>query len=167
MDYATMFIIACHNDDIHTLNRLMKPEKDHVTMGLALILSSLMGHRNIVEALLDAGADKNTQCKNELNALVWANRTLDSNQVYTMLKNDDDVQSMNMRLAAEEHTDVISGDGNTALMYASDMGHPEVVKMLLKAGADTHVTNDSNYTASMLASRKGNYDIVAMISTVL
>jgi hypothetical protein len=53
--------------------------------------------------------------------------------------------------------------GYTALMSASENNHAEVVKELLKAGADVNAKTNDGTTASMSASMKGHADIVELL----
>ncbi|HKQ38667.1 MAG TPA: ankyrin repeat domain-containing protein [Verrucomicrobiae bacterium] len=60
--------------------------------------------------------------------------------------------------------------GWTALMFATERGHTEIVRTLLAAGADPNINGaanlskaDNNTTALILAARKGNMDCVEML----
>jgi len=51
--------------------------------------------------------------------------------------------------------DAADGTGGTALMYAVEGGHDEIVEMLLEAGASLDLRNQSQETALHLAARHG------------
>ena len=54
-------------------------------------------------------------------------------------------------------------DNDTALIYASENGHKEVVEVLLDNGADVNAYNNYGNTALMMASSKGHIKIVEML----
>ena len=53
--------------------------------------------------------------------------------------------------------------GFTALMYASQNGHTEIVISLLERGAEVKMTNFEGETALMLASQYGHTDVVNLL----
>ena len=53
-----------------------------------------------------------------------------------------------------------NGGGSTALMWACERGHSEVVRLLLKAGCVPDIRNDYGWTALMLAALNGHVDCV-------
>ena len=55
------------------------------------------------------------------------------------------------------------GPGNTALHYAADKGHAEIVKELLLKGADPCCTNDDGKTPTDLARAVGNSDVAKVL----
>ena len=48
-------------------------------------------------------------------------------------------------------------------MRAEEKGHDEIVKVLIKAGADVNVKNDDGDTALMRAEEKGHDEIVKIL----
>ena len=54
-------------------------------------------------------------------------------------------------------------DGSTALMWASDNGHTETVKLLIDAGADVNIKNKYGRTALMWASRCNRKETVKLL----
>jgi ankyrin repeat protein len=53
-------------------------------------------------------------------------------------------------------------DGWTALMYAANHGHIEIVRFLIEQGADRHGKTHSGWTAPQLARFNGHYEIAAL-----
>jgi len=51
-------------------------------------------------------------------------------------------------------------NGYTALMFASENGHIEAVKYLLRNGANLNEKDNYDYTALILASREGHIEVV-------
>ncbi len=73
----------------------------------------------------------------------------------------------NLELVKEgvQKFDVNSQDDShtTALMYAAFNGHIEIVKLLLKSGADVNLVNDQNRSALMFASTSPSVEIVKLL----
>lgn len=58
-----------------------------------------------------------------------------------------------------------SPTGETALMFASTIGHTQLVELLLQHGAvTTAVTKENEFTALMLASSRGHVEIVQLLA---
>ena len=54
-------------------------------------------------------------------------------------------------------------NGWTALIWAAEKGHKEIVEMLLEGGADVNIKSDDGYTALIWASREGHKEVVEML----
>ena len=74
--------------------------------------------------------------------------------------------------SVQEIIDAINGNANinavndygmTALMLAADRGHPGIVDVLLKAGADGNVQNKVGYTALIIASTPDHEEVIRML----
>ena len=83
----------------------------------ALMWASLKGHKDVVQALLEAKADKDMQDEGGETALMIASRN----------GHKDIVQAL---LEAEADKDMQGPEGWTALMIASQAGHEEIVRLL-------------------------------------
>ena len=57
----------------------------------------------------------------------------------------------------------ITGGGSTALMWAAQKGHAEVVRMLLEAGANVNRKDKDVKLALVHAREKGDSDIVDLL----
>jgi len=55
-------------------------------------------------------------------------------------------------------------NGSTALMWAADNGHTEIVRLLIDKGADINTENNYGYTALMEAAGAGHTEIVELLS---
>lgn len=70
-------------------------------------------------------------------------------------------------LLSKGKTDINAGDkltGHTALIWAADKGHADIVRLLLaQPGIDVNVAGKTGVTALMLAAKKGDLDIVRQL----
>ena len=72
-----------------------------------------------------------------------------------------DVEAVTHLIAEGSNPDLSAGDGMTALHWASERGHGDVVEVLLKAGARVDVeTRVGAYTPLHVASRRGHSTVV-------
>ncbi|KKK72061.1 hypothetical protein LCGC14_2907670 [marine sediment metagenome] len=53
--------------------------------------------------------------------------------------------------------------GETALMWASYEGHPEVVELLIERGANINAMDSNGYTALMWALKKGQTEAINLL----
>jgi len=91
----------------------------------ALAAASGQGHKKVVEQLLDAGANVNTQANNEGDmALHAASRNRHADVVQLLLEKEAD-------------TEVADSNRKTVLYIASRRGHANIVQLLLEKGANT------------------------------
>jgi ankyrin repeat protein len=118
----------------------------------ALQAASMEGHKQVVEILLDRGADAdvNTQHKIYGNALQAASIKGHKQIVELLLNRGADVN-------------VQGGYHGNALQAALSKGHKQIVEMLLDRGADVNVKDEHYGTALQAASGRGHKQIVEML----
>ncbi|HLO48702.1 MAG TPA: ankyrin repeat domain-containing protein, partial [Kamptonema sp.] len=105
-----------------------------------LMLASMAGHLPIVQALLAAGADPQ-----------MSDRSADTKPISkSLLEHTNPETALTMGYSF----------GRTALMYAAETGHSEVVVALLQAGANPNYQDAVEYTALALAAQKGHFTTV-------
>ena len=109
----------------------------------ALMWSSSQGRLEAVSILVAAGANVNKVDYDGVTALMWASGSdthEDSEHKRGLLekanKGDTLAQVVELLLAFGAGIDARDKDGITAIMYASYHGHDDVVKVLMRAGAD-------------------------------
>jgi hypothetical protein len=141
----------------------------------ALRLAVSLGHQEIVQILLDAGADVNAQSLYFGSTPLWiAAGEGHLEIVRTLLDAGADVNAQNdggttalSNAASEAQRDIVrmlldagaDVDKGEALIRAAWDGHQKIVRTLLDAGADVNVQNRSEDTALISAAKKGHYRV--------
>ena len=146
-DGATALHWAAYRDDVETVRLLLAsgaavdPANE---LGVTpLWLAANNGSPAVVEALLAAGADPNRALPSGETPLMNASRTGSAAAVRALLARRADPH-------AREHA-----HDQTALMWAASQGHPEVVRLLLAAGARVDVRSK---VYPQVVSSSGNAD---------
>lgn len=148
----------------------------------ALIANVQTKDADIVEWLLAAGVDPNSQDDRGVSALIWAADLGYPEIVELLIEYDARVDSREsgvsplMIAAMEGHEQIVeklieSGanvnlqnqDGMTALMSAAYNGHENIVKLLLDNGADPYLEMRSGIRAHQLASDRGYHELATYI----
>ena len=137
----TVTLVTRYNGDLD------KQDNNGLT---ALCHASHSGHSNVVQILLEGGADPNIQEEYGWTALMYASHNGYFEVVQMLLEGgaDPNIQKKN---------------GWTALMYSSENSHPEVVKILLKRGAHPNIHDEYGWTALMYASHNGHSELVQIL----
>jgi ankyrin repeat protein len=132
-----------------------------------LIIASTMGQADIVEALLNKGADPNYRDKNSFTALHAAVRDSDYGEeaaqkaravetVKVLLAHGADV---NARLHQEKPTvralNELQFEGATPIVLAAEVNNLEAIKVLVAAGGDPNIPTSMGSTALMMAAGAG------------
>ncbi len=97
----------------------------------ALTLAAINNYAQIVEALVNAGANMDMQNKSGNTALIFAAK-----------KNHH--ETVEILVNAGANLDIQNNKKNTALILAVKKRHIQIVKILLSAGADVNIENKDN-----------------------
>jgi serine/threonine-protein phosphatase 6 regulatory ankyrin repeat subunit B len=116
----------------------------------ALFVASQMGHKEIVELLVQSGAVINRRCASGASAMHQAAGFGHKDIIEYLLNNGAD-------------PNIANDDGYTPLMAASDSGRVEIVKLLLDAGAKTDTVDDYGMMPLHYAASFGSIDIINYI----
>ena len=155
-DGATAILWAAHRDDLDTVARLLDAGADVNTADdhgvTPLERAAENASAAMVGALLAAGADANAAQTSGLTPLMTAARTGSVAVVQALLGHGAEVT------AATAET------RSTALMWAVAEPHPDVVRVLLDAGADPRASTFKGFTPLMFAARNGD---IALARTLI
>jgi ankyrin repeat protein len=119
-----------------------------------------MGHEDVVSILLSGDMDIVKKGKKGSTALAMASEAGHTGVVWQLLQHmaGSGLEEMSAQVNA------CDTDGRTALHWAADKGHEEVVSALLSCGADSsRRTSTNGNTALMLASFKGRAGVVRQL----
>ena len=100
----------------------------------ALIIASLNGHLDVVQALMSAGADLNVQGQHERTALSFASE-------------EGHLEVVKALVTAGAELNLQDKGGMTALILGSTKGHQDIVKALVAAGAELNLQDKYGDTA--------------------
>jgi len=152
-DSTPLMVAACygHPDLVALLlHEGADPNTSNPDGNTALSLASLEGHGEIMKALLKRGV------KISKRDLVTAKVMAES-----MLGNTSEVEAL-LKAGADPNGRLVPGSA-TALAWACQNGHEEIVKALLAAGAQVDASNESGATGLMAAALQGHVGIVRML----
>ena len=114
-----------------------------------LISAALHGHNDVVQLLLDKGAEPNLSDQNGNTALLYAAFRGHLDVVQLLLNRGADVNMADYY-------------GTTPLHWAAEIGHKHVVKLLLDRGAEPNKENRNGETP-LIGAAKGKKDIVQLL----
>ena len=115
-----------------------------------LMMASDKGHTDVVQLLLERGAQVDLQNNVGLTALIWASD-----------KGHTDIVKLLLERGAQ--IDLQNNDEWTALMMASSCGQTEIVKLLLERGAQVDLQDNVGQTVLIEASDTGQTEIVKLL----
>jgi ankyrin repeat protein len=101
-----------------------------------LMLAAIHGNTEIINLLIDAGADATRSDKNKLTALMYAAANGHADAVSALL-------------AARANVEAVESRGNTALHYAAMAGSPNSCKLLINAGCKVDTQNTTNFNTPL------------------
>ncbi len=141
---------AIENGDLRSLRKLMRSgidleQVDEDSGAAPLALAAECGHVDVVKVLLRAGVDPD-----------WGGATTPLEAA--ALEGHVDVADILIRAQADVNRPV--ADGFTPLITAASTGNLEMVRMLLKAGANPLVLDDEGKSALALAKKNKHQDVV-------
>ena len=196
-DGTTCLILASalgHTETVRYLVSLKDVDVNHAddenntALQCAFSRALLEGHRDVVQVLIDAGADMETKVekRNKRTPLLVASALVKLDMVETLVRSGANMRAtdgdtdMCLTLAARcGHTEIVrylAGlkdvevnhkgiDNHTALYIALLEGHLDVVQVLIDAGADMETKDEKrkNRTPLLVASTLGKLDMVKML----
>lgn len=142
----------------------------------ALIFAARYGHEGIVRALLDKGADINSQeCYDGLTALHWAARAGHESIVQLLLERGADVnyrdsldsyliQPFDRHAITFPRKKHVMGRNNTALHWAAYAGYSSVVRLLLENGASMNIENSLQDTPLIIAAAVASESTIRLLA---
>ena len=107
------------------------------------------GHKEVVEVLLEAGADK--------NKVVHYKTPMD----IAIQRDYAEVVELLLKAGVDKNKAIISGC--TPLWHACSKGYTAIVKVLLKADASTYIADQHNQTPLMMARHHGFKEIIQLL----
>ncbi len=158
--------------------KLMIDEIIHIDMSLQL--AAYQGHDDIVQLLIDGGADIHFKNYNGATAIYCACIHGHIKVIQLLIDHGANInESLWTPLhaaSANNYSNVVKllinsnvlidkqcGNGNTALYLACEQGHINIVKLLLCAQADINIKNKNNTTCLMIALINGFSDIAKLL----
>jgi ankyrin repeat protein len=145
-------LVAVTKTDAKEAARLLKAGFDPNTKDIdgrtALMHAVIDGKDELVDLLITHGSDVNAQDNQGFSALHFSAQDFRVNAAMAILQ-------------AGARVDLRDKYGNTALFRAvfNSRGRGEIIKLLLKHGADRNAKNNSSKSPIDLANTIGNYDV--------
>jgi ankyrin repeat protein len=147
------------------------------------VLHHAIGEPDVVQLLLDRGADISATDKGGATALIWASQTGRDDDIKILLNGGADVSVKDNRgstallwaskinrkdiveLLLDAGSDITAEDnhGNTVLLQACSNNCSKLVKLLLDQGSNIHHANQSGNTALHRASKYGYLEVVKLL----
>ena len=153
---VTALMLACEKGDKDAINVLLDAGADPNIvdgMGATCIHRAVFKgcSKDVLETIVDHGADINATNKKKVTALMLACETGNKDAVNVLLD------------AGADHNSHYA-DGYTLLHDAVRGGYSEaILETIINHGADVNATNKNNVTALMIACGKGNKDAINML----
>ena len=147
---VTPLSAAAYNGNLELVDLLLAHRADPSVRDLSgkvpIVYAAARGFAPIVTRLLAAGADVNAAYGSDLTLLMWAAGYADDVPV------DDGVALVGVLLDKGAALDAQDDRGRTALMTAAELGHGEVVDLLVRRGARTDMRDKAGKSAADLTS---------------
>jgi len=150
-----LMIAAATGDDPAVEQLLKKPSvsvhSSNQFGSTALMGAAAGGYSNIVDRLIQRGAQVNARSRKGTTALMFAAKN----------GHEDIVRKL---MAAGASLDTIDEQGQTALMYAVGAGQIRSAALLTTAGANVNLRSRAGATPLQLASNAKNQDLVVLLT---
>ena len=149
-------LLACQNNRVVEVEQLLQKPLDPNRGGTGpppvwpMYSAAALGYLEVVQVLLEAGADKNAATQDGETALMAAAR-------------DGHLEVVQVLLDAGADKNAAKQNGATALMLAAQNAYLEVVQVLLEAGADKNAAMQDGATALMIAAQNGHLEVVRVL----
>lgn len=137
------------------LDNKAKPDTVDESGKSVIIYASARGAAEIVAKLLDAGVDVNARYRSDLTALMWAAGHAD------VVSTEAGARTVRLLLDRGAKIDPVDDRGRNALMIAAGLGHAEIVKVLIAAGANKGARDKLGKSAADLA---GTAEVKALLA---
>lgn len=156
------------------VSALIELGADREDWNYALLLAGMRGYPDVVERLLEYGADPNVSTETGYSCLMWTAQNGDLRSAQALIRHSANIHA-------------VTEGGTTALTVAAICDHPDIVQGLLAAGArvnlldaaligdtptaqtllaersDTDQANERRERAFLWASSRGHVDIVRLL----
>ena len=154
-DGSTALLWAAHWNDLDTADLLIRAHADaNIANGFGMTPLSRActnGSAALVELLLNAGANPNTRIATGETPIMTCASTGNAGAVRSLIARGADVR-------AKEPS-----QNQDALMWAASERHPDVVRLLVEAGANPQAHTKNGFTALHFAAREGDIDGVRQL----
>ncbi len=160
---GTVLLLACSFEDYEDVVSLLLANGADVQVrgsdGRTPLIWAASRSRRCVEMLLEHDADINATGNDGMTALIHATFGIFSESVTLDMPEllVDRGADVNAQLTGEDAT------GWTALMFAANNGHPELVELLIARGADVDLQGADGVTALMRAACEGDHRSVNIL----
>ena len=136
--------VAVKYGDAKVVSEAIGTGLDQASRDSVLNTASRYGQIEIMQLLLESGANADTKDRLGRTALIAAVQSRKTEVVAVLLVNGADVNARDLQ------------EGTALLRAAGSFGNPPMVEALIKAGADVNATDKNGQTALMWAARWGD-----------
>ncbi len=151
-DFSLDLVHAVEQGRIHELRQLLSQGANVNQEGCFLLnIAVRAGDREMVSALITAGADVNAPDGNGITPLLMAIKM-------------NNLEALRALISARARIDLQDVDGNTPLMIAALNGKTSIVRALIAAHANTTLRNNAGQTALQLATKYGHTQSVELLT---
>ncbi|KAM7124689.1 ankyrin repeat domain-containing protein 29 isoform 1-T1 [Ciconia maguari] len=158
-DGGTALLAACQYGHAKVVETLLKHGAnihDQLYDGAsAIFLAAQGGYLDVIRLLLSSGAKVN-QPRQRIKSLAHRKQRTGSTVFFWIPQ----ASHMNLQLALRREIASLIKDGTAPLWIASQMGHSEVVRVMLLRGAERDAARDDGTTALLKAAIKGYNNVI-------